>query len=193
MLLIDVDNFKLVNDSSGHSEGDRLLRTVAEMIQSAIGTGDIASRLGSDEFAVILARRVRARRSRGVNQIRRRLHDHLHEATVHSSVGVCMFGHGAKLSPDEVMIGADIALYEAKEQGGDRTEVYRGQGGTVLTWVDRIWTALAENRFVLYGQPIVELGSGQVVRKELLIRMISDDGDVIPPDAFLPTAERFGR
>ncbi len=103
-----------------------------------------------------------------------------------------MFGPGEELSPDDVMIGADIALYEAKEQGGDRTEVYRGQAGAVLTWVDRIWTALAENRFVLYGQPIVELGSGQVVRRELLIRMISEDGDVIPPDAFLPTAERFG-
>ncbi len=192
VLLIDVDNFKLVNDSIGPAEGDRLLKSVAEVIQSAIGAGDVASRLGSDEFAVILPAASEGEAIRASNQIRRLLHDHVHGPAVQSSVGVCMFGPGAKLSPDDVMIGADIALYEAKQQGGDRTEVYRGQGGAVLTWVDRIWTALAENRFVLYGQPILELSSGTVARWELLIRMISEDGDVIPPDAFLPTAERFG-
>jgi len=192
VLLIDVDNFKLVNDSYGHSEGDRLLKLVAEMIRSSLRASDIAARLGSDEFAVILPETSESDAVSSANQIRRMLHDRVHGPGVQSSVGVCAFGTADELSPDDVMIGADIALYEAKEQGGDRTVVYRGHGGAVLTWVDRIWTALAENRFVLYGQPIVSLSSGEVVRKELLIRMISEDGDVIPPDAFLPTAERFG-
>jgi EAL domain-containing protein (putative c-di-GMP-specific phosphodiesterase class I) len=96
------------------------------------------------------------------------------------------------VSPDDVLTGADIALYEAKEHGGDRSVVYRDRAGGALAWVDRIRTALAENRFVLYGQPIIDLRTRQMVRQELLIRMIADDGQVITPDAFLPAAERFG-
>ena len=122
VLLIDVDNFKLVNDSYGHSEGDRLLKVVAEMIRSGIRATDVAARLGSDEFAVILPDTSEGEAVVAANQIRWLLHDRVHGPGVQSSVGICMFGSGVELSPDDVMIGADIALYEAKEQGGDRTE-----------------------------------------------------------------------
>jgi diguanylate cyclase (GGDEF)-like protein len=190
VLLIDIDNFKLVNDSYGHTEGDRLLKVVAELIGSRLGSTDVVARLGSDEFAGILAETSEHDAIVAANQIRGLLHDRQNGPGVQSSVGICMFGPGDELTPEDVMIGADIALYEAKEHGGDRTVVY--QAGAALTWVDRIWTALAENRFVLYGQPIIDLRTNALARQELLIRMISEDGDVIPPDTFLPAAERFG-
>jgi diguanylate cyclase (GGDEF)-like protein len=191
VLLIDIDNFKLVNDSYGHAEGDRLLKAVAEIIADRLGATDVAARLGSDEFAVILPETTENEAILAANQFRGLLHDRSGTG-VQSSVGVSMFGPGDELSPGDVMIGADIALYEAKQHGGDRTEVYRGQDGAVLTWVDRIWAALAEDRFVLYGQPIIDLDQRTIARRELLIRMVAEDGDIIPPDAFLPTAERFG-
>jgi diguanylate cyclase (GGDEF)-like protein len=191
-LLVDIDNFKLVNDSYGQAEGDRLLKLAAELIGSRLGSTDVAGRLGGDEFVVILAETGESEAVLAADQIRGLLHDRHNGPSVQSSVGICMFGPGDELTPDDVMIGADIALYEAKEHGGDRTEVYRGQAGASLTWVDRIWTALGEGRFVLYGQPIIDLRTNELVRQELLIRMISEDGDVIPPDAFLPAAERFG-
>ena len=90
------------------------------------------------------------------------------------------------------MFAADVAHYEAKELGGDQARVFSRRAGGTLTWVERIRAALAEDRFVLYGQPIVDLRSGLVAYHELLIRMISDDGEIIAPGDFLPTAERFG-
>jgi EAL domain-containing protein (putative c-di-GMP-specific phosphodiesterase class I) len=91
-----------------------------------------------------------------------------------------------------MLVSADVALYEAKEAGGDQVNTYTASQSATMTWVRRIPAALAEERLVLYGQPIIDLTSGHVVRNELLIRMLSRDGEVIPPGAFLPPAERLG-
>jgi diguanylate cyclase (GGDEF)-like protein len=192
VLLINVDNFKVVNDSYGHAEGDRLLKAVADTILSQLGSTDIAARLAGDEFAVLLAETNESNAAWVAEQIRRSLHDRAVGPGIQSSVAVSVFGDNHELGPDDVLTGADIALYEAKSHGGDRVEVYRGQASAALTWVDRIRSALEENRFVLYGQPIVDLRDGLIARHELLIRMVSEDGDIVPPNAFLPTAERFG-
>jgi EAL domain-containing protein (putative c-di-GMP-specific phosphodiesterase class I) len=87
---------------------------------------------------------------------------------------------------------APTPRYQAKEHGGDQARVYAGQASGVLTWVQRLHTALAEDRFVLYGQPIFDLHTGQVTHHELLIRMLSQHGEIIAPAQFIPTAERFG-
>lgn len=93
---------------------------------------------------------------------------------------------------DDLLIGADLALHEAKRKGGDRAVPFSGRKSPSLAWVERIREAIAEDRFVVYTQPIVDLKSGRVVREEMLIRMRGESGDIVPPAAFLPTAERFG-
>ena len=112
--------------------------------------------------------------------------------SIGTSIGIGMFDGVGDVTPDDLLVATDIALYEAKEQGGGKVALYRGTSSAALRWVQRIRTALDEDRFVLYGQPIVELRTGKVSHHELLIRMIGEDGDVIPPASFIPTAERFG-
>jgi EAL domain-containing protein (putative c-di-GMP-specific phosphodiesterase class I) len=91
-----------------------------------------------------------------------------------------------------LLVAADIALYKVKEAGGGEVAVYSGESGQVLTWVEQIRSALDEQRLAVYSQPIVDVGSGEVAREELLVRMVDADGDKIPPIVFLPTAERVG-
>ena len=108
------------------------------------------------------------------------------------SIGIALLTGEEEVAADDILTRAQIALYEAKELGGDQARVFTGQATGALTWVQRIRTALAEDRFVLYGQPIADLRTGRITHHELLVRMLSEDGDIIPPAAFLPMAERFG-
>jgi EAL domain-containing protein (putative c-di-GMP-specific phosphodiesterase class I) len=108
------------------------------------------------------------------------------------SIGIAPFDGKTELVADDVMVAADMALYEAKHDGKNRVAVYTGEAKGAMSWVERIRAALDENRLILYGQPMIDLESGKVSHRELLIRMIGDDGEVIPPSAFLPTAERVG-
>ncbi|MGH2744399.1 MAG: EAL domain-containing protein, partial [Thermoleophilaceae bacterium] len=94
--------------------------------------------------------------------------------------------------PGDALVAADIALYEAKEGGRDRVAAFTGQQGQRLTWVGRVRRAIEEERLVLHSQPILELATGDVVGEELLVRMVDETGEIVPPAAFLPTAERFG-
>ena len=91
-----------------------------------------------------------------------------------------------------MLVCGDTALYEAKEHGGDQARIYSGQADGALTWVKRIHAAITDDRLVLHSQPIIDLRTGQVTHRELLIRMLGDDGELIAPDRFIPTAERFG-
>jgi len=108
------------------------------------------------------------------------------------SVGISLFTPEQQITADDALVAADIAQYEAKEHGGDQALVFSGGAGGTLSWVERIRAALAEDRLLLYRQPIVDLRSGLVAYHELLIRMLSEDGEIIAPGDFLPTAERFG-
>jgi EAL domain-containing protein (putative c-di-GMP-specific phosphodiesterase class I) len=108
------------------------------------------------------------------------------------SVGISLFTPARKLTADDALVAADIAQYEAKEHGGDQARVFSGRAAGTLTWVDRIRIALEQDRFLLYGQPIVDLRTCLIAYHELLIRMLAEDGEVIAPGDFLPTAERFG-
>ncbi len=110
-----------------------------------------------------------------------------------ASVGIATFDGTEELTAEEVLVCADIALYEAKQRGGDQPCVYAGPvRATTSRWVERIRGAIAEERFVLHGQPIVDLRSGAVIHHELVVRMVDLDGELVEPAAFLPTAERFG-
>ncbi len=112
-----------------------------------------------------------------------------------TSLGIAHFGeHGA--TADELLAAADMAMYAAKEAGRDRLNVYEPGSETAsrnsASWIDRIRRALDEDRFELHAQPILDIVKGEISQHELLIRMLGDDGEIIPPVAFLGVAERFG-
>ena len=192
VLVFDVDHLKVANDTYGHATGDAIIKEVAEVLQSRTRETDIVARLGGDEFAVILPETTQNDAAIVARDVRALLCERHIGPPIMTSTGVVLFTGEREITADEILVCADTALYEAKERGGDQARVYSGQASGALTWVQRIRTALAEDRFVLYGQPIIDLRSGLVTRRELLIRMLSDDGEIILPGRFIPAAERFG-
>ncbi|WP_354699792.1 hypothetical protein DSM112329_00047 [Paraconexibacter sp. AEG42_29] len=211
VLLIDIDHFKYVNDTLGHGAGDELITQIADALRRRLRESDILARLGGDEFAVLLPQVDEA----GARTVARSLVEDLRGHArgkrdgrlrrVTASIGIALVGPG-DLSADEVLTQADLAMYDAKEAGRDQAAVYRDEASEVragtgaeaagirtrVRWLDRVQQALEEDRFVLHGQPIVELATGATVAHELLLRMEGDDGQLIPPNVFLPVAERFG-
>lgn len=192
LLLLDIDSFHLVNDSLGHEAGDRLLETVAATLRDESRVEDLVARICADEFAVLLQRatpgQAMATAERLIALVRER-----GRPAVGASVGIATFGGtGEEASAEGLMIAADIALCEAKDQGGGRAVDGDSGPNLKLTWADRIREAIDQERIVVYAQPIFDLRRECVAREELLVRMLDEDDDVIPPSSFLPTAERLG-
>ncbi|HEY8583160.1 MAG TPA: PAS domain S-box protein [Capillimicrobium sp.] len=192
LLLLDLDHFKFVNDSFGHAAGDDLIRAIAGVLAERLRGEDVLARLGGDEFAVLLpkadaveAAAVARRLVAGVEVARPT------GLQIGASVGVACFAPDAESTAGDLLIAADIALYKAKETGRGRVELFTGQAGASLTWIERLRSALEEDRFVLHAQPIVDLATGATVQEELLIRLVDEGGAVVPPAQFLPTAESF--
>jgi diguanylate cyclase (GGDEF)-like protein/PAS domain S-box-containing protein len=192
VVIVDVDHFKFVNDSLGHEAGDAVLRGVASSLRERVGPRGLPARLGGDEFAVLLP-------GAGEQEARELAVDLLHavrsretRVPVTASAGISVFDAGPTQSPGDALVAADIALYEAKESGRDRVATFTGQQGQRLTWVGRVRRAIEEERLVLHAQPIVDLATDEAVGEELLVRMLDENGDLVSPAAFLPTAERFG-
>jgi diguanylate cyclase (GGDEF)-like protein/PAS domain S-box-containing protein len=202
-VMIDLDHFKYYNDTLGHGAGDELIVRVAGAISKRLRSSDVLARLGGDEFAVILPSTDAAGARRLVEGL---LECVRNEGTrsadgersgVTASIGIAFFDDELGLEPEDIMVNADLAMYHAKEGGRDRLAFYRaGHHSRVrmrgrMTWVQEIRGALGENRFELLAQPIVDLHGGRERRLELLLRMRSADGDLIPPAAFLNVAERL--
>jgi diguanylate cyclase (GGDEF)-like protein len=192
LIMLDLDNLKLLNDIRGHAAGDDAVKLVAREILGRMRTTDIVARLGGDEFAIALHEANEPQALRVAQEIRARLGECEIDPPLQISMGIALFEGDQELVADDLLTAADVALYDAKEAGRGQIRVYGGDAGAALGWVQRIRDALAQERFVLYAQPIVDLRSGGAAHRELLVRMLTDDGDVIPPDAFIPTAERFG-
>jgi diguanylate cyclase (GGDEF)-like protein len=192
VLLIDVDGFGFYNDSYGQPAGDALLRSLARTLGRRLRATDVVARSGGDEFAAVLPEASKANAVAIAEELRGLLGECAAGSPITFSIGIAMFRESFELVGDDVLAAADIALHEAKRSGGNRVTVYRGQAGADMTWVQRIRTALNEGRFVLYGQPIIDLDTDAVSHSELLIRMLGEDGSLISPGAFLPAAERFG-
>jgi diguanylate cyclase (GGDEF)-like protein len=192
LLLIDVDGFRFVNDSRGHRAGDQLLREISALLHAEARDSDLLARIGGDEFALLLRRTSREDARRVAERLTETIRPDS-ETGAGISIGIATFdGTAEDLDPGELLIAADIALFEAKESGRGQAVVFAGQRGQSLTWVERIREAIATGRLLLYAQPIVDLRLGTIVRDELLIRMVDAEGSVITPAEFLPTAERFG-
>jgi diguanylate cyclase (GGDEF)-like protein/PAS domain S-box-containing protein len=192
ILMLDVDNFKLVNDAHGLATGDAALKSLGETIVAHTHGTDVVGRIGGDEFAIALPEAGEDEARAAAAAIRASLARRDDVSPITVSAGVALFDGTHELGADDALAAADIALYEAKEGGRDQVRVYHGEAGAALTWVERIRRALDEDRFVLFAQPILDLADRRVARHELLVRMLSEDGEVIGPGAFLPTAERFG-
>jgi diguanylate cyclase (GGDEF)-like protein/PAS domain S-box-containing protein len=192
VLTFDLDHLKLINDTHGPSTGDALLKAVAEVLQARTRDTDTLARLAGDEFTVVLPEASADDAAALAEDVRKRLAERDTEPQVTVSVGIATFTGEEEITAEEMLVCADMALYEAAASGGGRAAIYTGKTSSAMTWVQQIQAALDENRFVLYGQPILDLRTGAVANHELLIRMLSEDGDIIPPAAFLPTAERFG-
>lgn len=192
LLLLDIDGFHVVNDSLGHEAGDRLLTAVSEALREDARSEDLPARICADEFALLLhdagPGQAMAAAERLIALVRERT-----QPAVGASVGIATFGGTAEeVTAEGLMIAADIALCEAKDEGGGRALDSAGDPNRKLTWAERIREAIEKRRLVVYAQPIFDLRRQCVAREELLVRMLDEDGDVIPPSSFLPTAERFG-
>ena len=201
LLLLDLDNFKAVNDTAGHPTGDRLLIALAKLLTNIVRESDLLARLGGDELAVLLDSasadegRVLAERLRhAVDEFRYAWGAEVFAPT--TSIGVAVID--GNLDFAEVLALADAALYAAKDQGGNRVVLYRHEDekGTKLVeehrWVTRIKDALREQRLVLFYQPVVHLAGAQPLYFEALIRMRDKTDALIGPANFIPVAERFG-
>jgi diguanylate cyclase (GGDEF)-like protein/PAS domain S-box-containing protein len=204
VLAIDLDDFKYINDSLGHSIGDELISRVGHALRERLRRTDVLARLGGDEFAVILPLSDEA----AALEVAAELLDAVGEVDlvglggrgggkVSASIGVAMFDVASHLTAEELLVEADIAMYDAKEAGRARAVLYDATEDRQermlarMTWADRIRDALAKDAFVLYAQPVMSLRGDPMPRSELLLRMLGDDGDVIPPGSFLYIAERF--
>jgi diguanylate cyclase (GGDEF)-like protein/PAS domain S-box-containing protein len=192
IVLLDLDDFKLVNDVAGHAGGDVVLRQVADVLTATVRDADLLARVGGDEFAILLWEADAGLACAIAERVRARVGELPSELPIGISTGVATFDGSRDAAADDVLARASSALFGAKDGGKDQVRVYDSRDTTALTWVERIRRAQRDDRLVLYGQPIVDVASGRTVRHELLVRMVADDGELVPPAAFLPAAERFG-
>lgn len=199
ILILDIDDFKLVNDSAGHAVGDQLLVEVTSLLHTQLRPGDFLARLGGDEFVVLIQNAGASLAQDVAERLRSALarmsFDHNGSSyCITVSVGVSLFSSGE--DPKTIVAHADMAMYSAKEHGKNRVAHYPIEGVTgiheVTLWLSRIRAALRDGGFVLSFQPVIQLGSGAAVHFEALIRMVAEDGTLILPDNFLPCAERYG-
>jgi diguanylate cyclase (GGDEF)-like protein/PAS domain S-box-containing protein len=199
---IDLDKFKLVNDTCGHMAGDVFLKQLAKHMQAKLRSADTLARLGGDEFALLLmgcsldkAQEI-TRQLLETIQAFRFEHDHK-VFKVGASIGLTEIPHSEMLELSTVLATADSACYAAKSEGGNSVHVYQANDNSLkeqhklLDWVSRINVGLENNQFVLFMQPIEGLKPSREPHCELLIRMKGDDGMVFPPSKFLPAAERY--
>ncbi len=203
LLYMDLDQFKIVNDTSGHTAGDHLLKQVAGELQRHIDPEDTLARLGGDEFGVLLLDCDVAHAMLVAHRLREAIRDYRfvwrqRSFEIGISIGLVPLdssvGH---LS--QVMSAADTACYAAKNEGRNRVHLYESDDAAVtrhrgmMEWAVTINSALQLNRFELYRQPIRHLESGEdgLHHYEILLRMRREDGSVVEPGHFIPAAERF--
>lgn len=202
LMFIDLDQFKLVNDACGHSEGDQLLVQIARLLSKAIRKGDTLARLGGDEFGVILEDCTSAQAETIAQQICNsmdvfRFEHEERRFRIGTSIGLVPLD-SRWTNIESAMQAADASCFTAKEAGRNRVHIWFDTDRAMRTrrkdmqWATRLELALDEENFVLYAQSIMHLSSrNSGLHAEVLIRLLDTDGTLIPPKAFLPAAERF--
>ncbi|MFT5349399.1 MAG: diguanylate cyclase (GGDEF)-like protein/PAS domain S-box-containing protein [Gammaproteobacteria bacterium] len=198
---MDLDQFKVVNDTCGHHAGDELLRQLGTILQDTVRKRDTLARLGGDEFGVLMEHCSLKQARRVARSLQKAIQDYQftwegQSFRVGVSMGLVAITE-ATPSLTELMQQADAACYMAKDKGRNRIHVHHADDSELaqrhgeMQWVTRIQQALEEKRFCLYAQAIVPLDNSQDTHYELLVRMVDEKGTLIPPGAFLPAAERY--
>jgi diguanylate cyclase (GGDEF)-like protein/PAS domain S-box-containing protein len=201
LLLLDLDNFKQVNDSLGHNAGDELLVNIAGLLRRSIRNTDVVARLGGDEFAILLTDGDQAAAQRVADLVVERIGDHASTLDgvarrVTASVGAVTFQAASEHAAD-ILALADMTMYDAKEAGRNQVAVLpegdtRGpRAAARLQWQSRIEDALEHDRFELHLQPIMDISDGRISSAEVLLRL-RDDDELVPPSRFVYIAERVG-
>jgi diguanylate cyclase (GGDEF)-like protein/PAS domain S-box-containing protein len=201
VLFMDLDRFKRVNDSMGHAAGDRLLRAVATRLRESVRPGDSAARIGGDEFTILCedvpgkegATAIAAR----ISQAMARPFS-LDEGEVFSnaSIGVAVAGQRAATDPEGLIRDADAAMYDAKEKGKGRYELFtpalHERSSNRLDDDNALHRALERGELRLFYQPEIRLETGEIVAAEALLRWAHPEKGLLEPDAFIPAAEEIG-
>lgn len=201
LIYIDLDQFKIVNDTVGHQAGDELLKQVAIVLKQQTRDSDLLARIGGDEFALLLENCSTEDAATIAEKLRSSLagYQFIWENRgfdIGASIGITAI-HAAS-NKAGIMSQADVACYLAKDQGRNRVHIYReddqvlAQQFNQLNWVSHIKEAIKQERFVLFAQEIVPLQhTSPQKRVEILTRLMNEEGRIITPDQFLPAAERF--
>ncbi|WP_201773486.1 diguanylate cyclase domain-containing protein [Marinobacter similis] len=203
LLYLDLDQFKIINDTCGHMAGDELLKQLSKLLGQKLRGSDTLARLGGDEFGVLLrncdavdARKVAENLCKEVREYRFVWEDK--PFAVSLSVGMVIMGSNYKTA-SELLSHADLACYAAKDRGRDNVQVYETsdlnmqQRQRDMHWTSRLQSALQTDDFILYHQEMIALqeAGADGFRTEFLVRL-RDGDDIVPPGAFIPAAERFG-
>ncbi len=198
---IDIDQFKLINDTCSHIAGDELLRQISAQLSGIIRRSDTVARLGGDEFAILMeycSLKQAERTTKKIHKLMEKFQFHWEDKSFRIGVSIGLVVINTENGgADMHMKQADMACYMAKESGRNRTHIYReddqalAQHHGEMKWVAKINRALQENLFCLYTQAIVPLGLPEGEHCEVLIRMKDGQGNIVMPDVFLPAAERY--
>ncbi|MGD2119756.1 MAG: EAL domain-containing protein [Chromatiales bacterium] len=201
-LYMDLDQFKLVNDTSGHMAGDELLQQLGTVLSKHVRNNDVLARLGGDEFGLLLKSTTQKQAQTTAEHILQLVRDFRFvwsekSFSVGVSIGISVIDQTTP-SIEQLMSEADTACYVAKDKGRNRFYVLNPDDTELMIrkdemlWVSRLELAIQENRFVLYAQPVVPANTSKTgIHYEILVRMISEEGELIPPGVFIPAAERY--
>lgn len=199
---MDLDQFKLVNDTCGHIVGDKLLRQLTYLLKEHVRDSDILARLGGDEFGLLLQNCPLDRALQIADSLRKVVRDFRFvwqgkSFEVGASIGLVPI-NADSISPTEILSEADAACYAAKEKGRNRVQIYQpgdlelAQRHGEMQWVARINESIKDDRFTLYCQPIQSLDGHDSPRYfEFLLRLHDEQGELVEPMAFIPAAERY--
>ncbi|MBX3639676.1 MAG: EAL domain-containing protein [Nitrosomonas sp.] len=202
LLFFDLDRFKYINDTSGHQAGDTFLKLVAKMLSQTIRSGDITARLGGDEFAVILpeintdgAIEVAKKILNNISSLNLTYDNRNHR--VSASIGIALFPeHGNNVH--DLLAAADLAMYHAKDTGRNTWHLFsiedrsRERVQTLVYWKEKIEFAQANDNFILFLQPIMNIRTHRIMHYEVLLRMRNGDESILPPAGFIYAAEQTG-
>jgi diguanylate cyclase (GGDEF)-like protein/PAS domain S-box-containing protein len=201
LLYLDLDQFKLVNDTCGHPAGDQLLKQITGVLQSRVRSGDTLARLGGDEFGILLqscsldqAQRIAENLRQAIRDFRFIWQDGMLE--VGASIGIVEITNDTPTVAN-VMSAADVACYSAKDLGRNRVQLYKPddvpERHREMHWVSKLARACDESRFELFYQPIVPIGATVHEREhfELMLRLRDESGTLVTPAEFIPAAERY--
>jgi len=200
MCYLDLDQFKIVNDTCGHVAGDELLRQLSKLLKQEIRKGDTIARLGGDEFGILYLNCALEKAEELAEKLRCIVNDFQFNwdnksFTVGVSIGIVQINkHG---NMNAILSSADSACYVAKDKGRNRIHCYKENDNELIEregqmqWIHRINDALEQNKFILYCQPIFDISLSRCHHYEILVRYIDEKNNIIPPMAFIPAAERY--